>query len=144
MLCPRHSSIRAWVRTLPPTLFLTFYADLIKWADGLTDIVSRPTWRVWAKVVAHGRLARAGLPLFLTFYADLIKWADGLTGWSGTFSRPAWRAWAKVVAHGRLARAEPPFSYLYSCSGLIWNSCKALFIKRWRVTTVETDALSIV
>jgi hypothetical protein len=30
---------------------LTFYADLIKWADGLHH--------------------------FLTFYADLIKWVDG-------------------------------------------------------------------
>jgi hypothetical protein len=32
--CP--SSIRAWVRTHLLHNFLTFYADLIKWADGLT------------------------------------------------------------------------------------------------------------
>jgi hypothetical protein len=31
----RPSSIRAWVRTPPPALFLIFYADLIKCVDGL-------------------------------------------------------------------------------------------------------------
>jgi hypothetical protein len=53
--------------------FLTFYADLIKWIDGLTswpDTLSRP--------------ARVGRR-----YADLIKWIDGLTGWPDTVSRPA-------------------------------------------------------
>jgi hypothetical protein len=47
--------------------FLTFYADLIKWADGLMG---------WPDTV-------------ITFYADLIKWADGLMGWSDTVSRSA-------------------------------------------------------
>jgi hypothetical protein len=45
--------------------FLTFYADLIKWVDGLTgwpNTVSRPAGRAWARVVARGRLARVGPP----------------------------------------------------------------------------------
>jgi hypothetical protein len=51
--------------------FLTFYADLIKWIDGLTgwpDTVSRPTWCACAIVVARVHLARAGRR-----YTDLIK-----------------------------------------------------------------------
>jgi hypothetical protein len=43
--------------------FLTFYADLIKWAYDLTgwpDTVSRPAQLAWARVVARGRLACAG------------------------------------------------------------------------------------
>jgi hypothetical protein len=45
--------------------FLTFYADLIKWANGLTGWsgkVSRSALRVWARVVARERLARSGPP----------------------------------------------------------------------------------
>jgi hypothetical protein len=45
--------------------FLTFYADLIKWVDGLTDwsdTASRPAWRAWARVVARGHVARAEPP----------------------------------------------------------------------------------
>jgi hypothetical protein len=41
--------------------FLTFYADLTKWPDGLMgrpDTVSRPTCRAWARAVARGRRAR--------------------------------------------------------------------------------------
>jgi hypothetical protein len=63
--------------------FLTFYADLIKWIDGLTD------WPICAIVVAHVHLARVG-----RCYADLIKWIDGLTGWL---------VCAVVVAHVHLA-----------------------------------------
>jgi hypothetical protein len=84
------------------TIFLTFYADLIKWIDGLTgwpDTVSRPAWRACAIVVARVHLARVG-----RCYADLIKWIDGLTGWPDTVSRPAWRACAIVVARMHLAR----------------------------------------
>jgi hypothetical protein len=42
----------------PSALFLTFYVDLTKWPDGLTDqprTVNRPTCRVWAGTAAHGR-----------------------------------------------------------------------------------------
>jgi hypothetical protein len=45
--------------------FLTFYADLIKWADGLTgwpDTVSKPACRACAIVVARVYLARVGPP----------------------------------------------------------------------------------
>jgi hypothetical protein len=66
--------------------FLTFYADLIKWIDGLTgwpDTLSRPVRCVCAVVVARVHLVRVGRR-----YADLIKWIDGLTGWLDTVSRP--------------------------------------------------------
>jgi hypothetical protein len=129
--------------------FLTLYVDLFKWADGLTGwpgTASWSTWRVWARVVVRGRLARAG-PLFgqlvdmtclgqscdhyfLTLYADLFKWADRLTGWPGTASWSTWRVWARVVARGRLARAGLPFGHLQACIGLIWNSCEGLFVKK--------------
>jgi hypothetical protein len=72
------------------TVFLIFYADLIKWIDGLTDwpdTVSRPAWRACAIVVARVHLSRVGC-----HYADLIKWIDGLTGWPDTVSRPYRRA----------------------------------------------------
>jgi hypothetical protein len=54
-----------------PHRFLTFYADLIKWIDGLTgwpDTVSRSAWRAYAIVVVRVHLARVGRR-----YADLIK-----------------------------------------------------------------------
>jgi hypothetical protein len=53
-------------------VFLTFYADLIKWIDGLTG---------WPDTVSKPRVQRR--------YADLIKLIDGLTGWPDTVSRPA-------------------------------------------------------
>jgi hypothetical protein len=43
--------------------WLTFYVDLIKWADGLTGwlgTVSRSAWRAWPRVVARGHLVRVG------------------------------------------------------------------------------------
>jgi hypothetical protein len=43
--------------------FLIFYADWIKWIDGLTgwpNTVSRPAWRACAIVVARVHLARVG------------------------------------------------------------------------------------
>jgi hypothetical protein len=67
--------------------FLTFYADLIKWIDGLTgwpDTVSRPSWLACVIVVVRVHLARVGRR-----YADLIKWINRLTGWPDTVSRPA-------------------------------------------------------
>jgi hypothetical protein len=45
------------------TIFLTFYADLIKLIDGLTgwpDTVSRPAWRACTIVVARVHLAHVG------------------------------------------------------------------------------------
>jgi hypothetical protein len=42
------------------TAFLTFYADLTKWPDGLTGwlgTVSKPACHAWARAVAHGRQA---------------------------------------------------------------------------------------
>jgi hypothetical protein len=35
------------------TIFLTFYADLIKWADGLERHSQQATWRAWARVMAR-------------------------------------------------------------------------------------------
>jgi hypothetical protein len=46
------------------TLFLTFYADLTKWSDGLAGPTLLPI-RVWVKTPPSA--------LFLTFYADLTK-----------------------------------------------------------------------
>jgi hypothetical protein len=36
LVFPTLLCIRAWVRTLPLAPFLTFYADLTKWSEGLT------------------------------------------------------------------------------------------------------------
>jgi hypothetical protein len=45
--------------------FITFYANLTKWPDGLTGwpgTVSMPACRAWARFVAYRRRARAGPP----------------------------------------------------------------------------------
>jgi hypothetical protein len=46
VFCP--SSIRARVRTPTLALFLTFYADLIKWADGRTVWLGVPGLELWS------------------------------------------------------------------------------------------------
>jgi hypothetical protein len=119
------------------TIFLTFYADLIIWADGLTGwprtvsksgmMCLRPelwpagVWPMLGRRLAIYRHALGLIPSghrfkphllyhFLTFYVDLIKWADGLMGWPGTVSRPAWRAWGQSCG----PRASDP------CRATVW------------------------
>jgi hypothetical protein len=127
------------------TVFLTFYADLIKWIDGLTgwsDTVSRPAWCVCAIVVARVHLARVGRR-----YADLIKWIDGLTGWPDTVSRAAWRACAIVVARVHLTRVGRRYADLIkwidgltgwpdTVSRPTWRAC-AIVVARVHLTRVR-------
>jgi hypothetical protein len=143
--------------------FLTFYADLIKWVDGLTgwpDTVSRPTWRACAIVVARvgrrytdlikwideltdwpdtvsrptWRACAIVVPHVGRRYADLIKWINRLTGLPDTVSRPAWRACAIVVARVHLAYVGRRLTSI-AYNRLIWNSCEGLFVKNdaWRL-----------
>jgi hypothetical protein len=73
--------------------FLTFYADLIKWSDGLMgqpDMDSRAACRVGFEPHLVHR--------FLTFYVDLIKWSDGLMGQPDMDNRAACRAWDAAAA----------------------------------------------
>jgi hypothetical protein len=54
--------------------FLTFYADLTKWPEGLTDrpsTVSRQACCVLARVVARGRWARVGPPFGHQYGGDI-------------------------------------------------------------------------
>jgi hypothetical protein len=46
-----------------------------------------------------------------------------------------------TMARVHLARVGRRYADLIR---LIWNSCEELFVKKWRMTTVETGALSIV
>jgi hypothetical protein len=92
--------------------------------------VSRPAWRACTIVVARVHLARVGRR-----YTDLIKWIDGLTSWTDTVSRPTWRVSVIVVARVHVA-----------CVGRCLTSIdvqRGLFVKKWRMKTVETGDLSI-
>jgi hypothetical protein len=144
--CP--ASIRAWVWTPSLASFLTFYADLIKWTDGLTGWPGTVSmaWRAWAKVVACGRLAWVRTPPLTSFF-NILRWFNQMDRRANVL---AWHSQHDMTCLGQSCgpRVSGP------CRVAVWPSIGVhrvnlkylwgVICKKWRRTTVETGALSIV